>query len=58
MERTKFNCNRENIEAYVGDLDVFSIGTECFAFNEPVSEVRTVQVVSGTYITKMLHNCY
>ena len=34
IERKRLNFNRENIEVYVLNLDVFSIGNQCFAFNE------------------------
>ena len=43
MNRTQFtesemlNSNWENIEVYVVNLNVFSIGNQCFAFNEPDS---------------------
>ena len=32
-----YNSNRENIEVYEVNIDVFSIGSQCFAFNEPAS---------------------
>ena len=34
IEREKFNSNRENIEVHVVNLDVISIGTEYFLYNE------------------------
>ena len=37
IESEKLNSNRENIEVNAVNLDVFSIGYQCFAFNEPAS---------------------
>jgi len=34
IESEKLNSNRDNIEVYVVNLDVFWIGIELFAFNE------------------------
>jgi len=34
IESEMLNFIRENIEVYVENLDVFSIGNQCFAFNE------------------------
>ena len=39
IESEKLNSNRENIEVYVVNLDVFSIGNQCFTFNELDSEM-------------------
>ena len=39
IESEKLNSNRENIEVYVVNLDVSSIGNQYFAFNELDSEV-------------------
>ena len=35
IESEKLNSNRENIEVYGINLDVISIGNQCFAFKEP-----------------------
>ena len=39
IESKTLISNRENIEVYVVNLDVFSIGNQCFAFNEPGAAV-------------------
>ena len=50
IESKTFTSNRENIEIYYINLDVFSIGIELFAFNEPDSGIAmmTLFVLVGT----------